>query len=429
MHTAENSDPRAPGTRLVEELGIGLEFSAPDPGRHRILALLAVGTMINYLDRTVLGIAAPSLSSELKLSPEALGVAFSAFGWSYAMGQLPGGWLLDKLGNRVTYFLSVTIWSLFTLLQGLTRGLPSLVACRFGLGIAEAPCFPLNNRVVMAWFPAGERARATAVYTVGEYVGLTFTPLLLWITNRFGWRAMTYAVGSAGIAFGFLWWKQYRDRVGPSIDRPNSSVSWRGLGRLLRLRPIVGASIGQFGGNSTLVFFLTWFPTFLAHERGMDWIRSGFFAILPFIAAGCGVMGGGWFSDGLLRRGHSLTFARKLPVIAGLLGASTIILANYATSDAVVIAVMSVAFFAQGMTGLGWAVMSEIAPLSMMGLSGGLFSLAANLASILTPLIIGLILGRTGSFYWALAYVAAMAMLGALSYLFVLGEIKRIELD
>ena len=430
MKTAESPDPQAHGTpQSVEPRAMDHELSVPDPRRHGVLALLAVGTMINYLDRTVLGIAAPSISSELMLSPEALGLAFSAFGWSYAMGQVPGGWLMDKLGSRLTYFLSVIVWSLFTFLQGFARGLPSLFAFRFGLGLAEAPCFPLNNRVVMAWFPAGERARATAVYTVGEYVGLAFTPLLLWITNRFGWRAMTYAVGLAGIGFGIVWWTQYRDREVSTGARPRAKASWRDISRLLKMRPILGTSIGQFGGNSTLVFFLTWFPTYLAQERGMDWIRSGFFAILPYIAAGCGVLGGGWFSDRLLRRGRSLTFARKLPVIAGLLGSSTIMLANYAESDLVVISVMSVAFFAQGMTGLGWAVMSEIAPLSMMGLAGGLFSLAANLASILTPLVIGFVLGWTGSFYWALAYVAAMAMLGALSYVFVLGEVKRIEMD
>jgi len=139
-------------------------------------------------------------------------------------------------------------------------------------------------------------------------------------------------------------------------------------------------------------------------------------------------MAGGWLSDNLMRQGRSLSFARKLPVIVGLLGSSTIILANYASSDTVVIVVLSAAFFAQGMTGLGWAVISEIAPLSMMGLTGGIFNFAANLAGILTPLVIGFILGATGSFYWALAYVAAMAMIGALSYIFVLGKVERIVL-
>jgi ACS family D-galactonate transporter-like MFS transporter len=287
---------------------------------------------------------------------------------------------------------------------------------------------------VAEWFPERERARATAVYTVGEYVGLAcFGPALFWVLSRFGWRTLFYLVGATGIAFGVAWWALYREpQSGPGarVSRPPSqhALSWTGVRRLLGFRQVWGASIGQFGGNSTLVFFLTWFPTYLARERHMDWIRSGFFAVLPYFAAGCGVMVGGWLSDRLLRQGRSLSFARKLPVIVGLLGSSTIILANYATSDSLVIAVLSAAFFAQGMTGLGWAVISEIAPVSMMGLTGGIFNFAANLAGILTPLVIGFILGATGSFYWALAYVGAMAMIGALSYIFLLGQVERIQL-
>lgn len=186
---------------------------APSPARYKVLALLATGTMINYLDRTVLGVAAPELSASLKLSPEALGVVFSAFGWSYAAAQVPGGWVLDRLGNKLTYFLSVVMWSFFTLLQGFARGIPSLFAYRFGLGLAEAPCFPTNGRVVAEWFPERERARATAIYTAGEYVGLAaFGPLLYWISSVFTWRAMFFAVGLMGLLFGAAWWLLYEER-------------------------------------------------------------------------------------------------------------------------------------------------------------------------------------------------------------------------
>src|SRR5688572_13604244 len=143
----------------------------PTRARFIVLALLAVGTMINYLDRTVLGIAAPSMTSELALSPAVLGVVFSAFSWTYAAAQIPGGIFLDRFGSRVTYFLSVSVWSLFTLLHGFATGLYSLLAFRFGLGVSEAPCFPTNGRVVATWFPQQERARATGIYTVGEYLG------------------------------------------------------------------------------------------------------------------------------------------------------------------------------------------------------------------------------------------------------------------
>src|SRR5665213_1923236 len=147
-----------------------------------VLTLLAVGTMINYLDRTVLGIAAPSVASEFHLSPEVMGILLSAFSWAYVAGQIPGGMLLDRAGARLTYFVAVTGWSVFTLFHGLASGLYSLMGARLGLGIFEAPCFPTNNDVVTTWFPQQERARATAVYTVGEYLGLAcFGPVLAWI--------------------------------------------------------------------------------------------------------------------------------------------------------------------------------------------------------------------------------------------------------
>jgi sugar phosphate permease len=142
--------------------------------RFFILGLLTIGTMINYLDRTVLGIAAPLLREELAIDAVTMGIVFSAFSWTYAAMQIPGGIFLDRFGSKLTYFLSLTFWSLSTLLHGLATNLASLLAFRFALGVSEAPCFPTNGRVVATWFPQQERAFATGVYTVGEYVGLAF---------------------------------------------------------------------------------------------------------------------------------------------------------------------------------------------------------------------------------------------------------------
>ena len=413
-----------------------MPFRSPDvrPSRRRfrVLALISVGTMINYLDRTVLGVAAPSLSADLHISATTMGIIFSAFSWSYAASQIPGGWLLDRIGTRLTYFLAVTFWSFFTLLQGFAVGVASLLTFRLGLGVSEAPCFPTNGRVVATWFPEHERAQATAAYTVGEYLGLAcFGPLLFWISRQFGWRPLFWLVGIAGLLFACVWWVMYRDPEpsGPTAKSvPAAPVNWAQIGKLLRYRQVWGASIGQFGGNSTLVFFLTWFPTYLAKERHMDWMRAGFYALLPFLAAACGVLLGGWGSDTLLKRTGSRNLARKLPLIAGLFGASTIILANYVTGDALVIAIFSIAFFFQGMTGLGWTVISDVAPAEMLGLTGGIFSFAANLAGVATPIIVGAIFDATGSFFYALAYVGAAALLGAFSYVFVLGNVERIVL-
>src|SRR5689334_130453 len=295
-----------------------------------ILTLVAVATMVNYLDRTVLGIAAPYLTKELALDAAAMGIVFSAFSWSYALLQIPGGIFLDRFGTRTTYSLALTLWSGFTAFMGVVTSLPMLLVTRVGVGIFEAPCFPANSRILATWFPQHERARANAIYSVGQYAGIAFLSVpLFWITETFGWRGLFLVVGAIGVLFAFLWRAVYRD---PSHSKMVNDeelryieaggggeyrgqplrLEWRQVRALLRHRQVVGASIGQFGGNSTQVFFLTWFPTYLVTARGMTFLQAGALAALPYIAASIGVLFGGFVSDFLLKRSGSANFARKL---------------------------------------------------------------------------------------------------------------------
>lgn len=413
--------------------------------RFMILALVSGGTLINYLDRSVMGIAAPAISSDLGLNAAMMGIIFSAFSWTYAASQIPGGILIDRLGTKLTYWLALTLWSLFTGLQGLAQGFASLLGMRLAVGMAEAPCFPTNSRVVATWFPQSERARATGIYTFAEYVGLAFlSPLLFWVLHAYGWRVLLLGVGAVGILYGILWWAKYHEphqsrtankaeldyiREGGGVvdgGQQASRFAWSQIPALLKHRNMLGICLGQFACNSTNVFFLTWFPTYLVTERHMPWLKVGWVAVLPFIAASVGTLFGGWLSDTLLRRGYSLNLARKLPVITGLLTASVIVLANYVQSDALVIAILCVAYFAQGMSALAWMIVSDIAPKGLLGLSGGVFNLFANAAGIVTPLTIGLIVSATGSFVWALAFVAAITVFGALCYLFMVRDLTRL---
>ena len=374
-----------------------------------------------------------------------MGIVFSAFSWTYAAAQIPGGIFLDRVGARVTFCLSVTLWSFFTLLQGLSGGLTSLLLFRLGLGVAEAPCYPTNSRVMSIWFPQAERARATGTYSVGQYFGLAFlSPILFAIAAAFGWRSLFLIVGALGILFGVIWYVGYRDpgasklvnkaeldhiEAGGGLGHaaPRVKFQWKHVRFLMSQRQIVGASIGQFAGNSTLVFFLTWFPTYLATERHMAWIKVGFYAVLPFIAASIGVVVGGVVSDQLLKRTGNASIARKLPIVAGLFLASTIVAANFLNSDQLVIAVLSVAFFGQGMVNLGWTLITDVAPKQLIGLTGGVFNLCANLAGIVTPLVVGFIVKATGSFFYALGFIGVVALIGALSYIFILGPVRRVE--
>lgn len=419
----------------------------PTRARFGVLALICFATMLNYADRAVLGVAAPAMTAELAISPAVMGLIFSVFSWTYAAAQIPGGILLDRLGTRLTYTFSLLLWSLFTLLHGFAYGVAALIAFRLLLGIAEAPCFPTNSRVLCTWFPQHERARANGVYAVGQYFGLAFlSPLLFWIVAAWGWRSLFFIFGAVGLAYGVIWYLAYRDpeqsrsvneaelehiRAGGGLCPPGAAIdfSWATVGKLLRKRQILGASIGQFCGNSTLVFFLTWFPTYLATERHMDWLKSGIYAVLPYIAASVGVLLGGYISDTLIKRTGSANVGRKLPVVAGLLLASTIVLANYVDSNALVIAIMSVAFFGQGMVNLGWTLISDVAPKPLIGLTGGVFNFCANLAGIITPLVIGFVVAGTGSFYGALAYIGVLALIGAAAYIFIIGDVRRVEID
>jgi ACS family D-galactonate transporter-like MFS transporter len=419
----------------------------PTRARFGILVLISMATLINYLDRSVMGVAKPELVAELKISPEVMGLIFSAFSWTYALAQIPGGFVIDKFGTRLTYAFSLGLWSLATAMHGFMNSVAGLVSARLALGVAEAPCFPANSRVLSTWFPQQERAKATGVYTVGEYIGLGFLiPVLAWIMATFGWRSLFWIVGAMGILFAFVFYTFYREPNesakanqaerdliaaggGFSSGAPSLAFSWSRVLRLGTTRQIAGASIGQFCSNSTLVFFLTWFPSYLADERGMDFIKSGFMVSLPYLAASVGVMIGGFGSDWLIKRTGSASIGRKVPIIAGLLLCASMISANFLESNAAVIAVMSLAFFGQGLAGLGWTLLSDVAPKEMMGLTGGLFNFFTNLAGIITPLVVGFVVGATGSFYGALAYIGALGILGALAYLFLLGPVERVTID
>ena len=418
----------------------------PTKIRIGILVLITLATMLNYLDRSVMGVAKPALVDELHISPEVMGLIFSAFSWTYAFAQIPGGVVLDKLGTRLTYALSLGLWSLATAFHGMMNSVAGLLSARLALGLAEAPCFPANSRILSIWFPQQERAKANGIYTVGQYTGIGFLiPVLSWVVVTYGWRSLFYIVGVLGIGFALVFYSLYRDpQESKKVNQgeldliaagggfvggaPSVPFSWSNIWKLISTRQIAGASIGQFCSNSTLVFFLTWFPSYLVEERGMSFIKSGFMVSLPYIAAAIGAVLGGTVSDWLIRKTGSPSIGRKAPVITGLLLTSSMIAANYVDSDALVIAIMSAAFFGQGLAGLGWTLLSDVAPKEMLGLTGGLFNFFTNLSGIVTPIVIGVAVGATGSFVGGLAFVGALGLIGAASYIFILGPVERVSI-
>jgi len=421
----------------------------PTRTRFVIMALLFVSVVINYLDRANLSIAAPLLGKELAIDSVKIGLVFSAFGWSYVLFQVPGGWLVDLVHPRTLYAVLIALWSAATALLGFSASLAMLFALRLAIGALEAPSFPINNRVVTTWFPERERATAIGFYTSGQFVGLAFlTPVLMYLQVHFGWRSVFISVGLLGIVWAAAWYIVYRGPLtyrganpaeielirqgGGLVDLSEQSVgsakrafNARDFGQVLSNSKLWGLYIGQYAATSTLWFFLTWFPTYLVQYRGMSFQQAGFLASLPFLGAFVGVLCSGLLSDFLVRRGVSLSVARKTPIVTGLLLSTSIIGANYVRTPTWIIVFMALGFFGNGLASITWSLVSAVAPKRLIGLTGGVFNFIGNMSSITVPVIIGTLV-RGGDFSLALGYISGMALIGALSYILVVGRIERL---
>ncbi|GHH47597.1 MFS transporter [[Pseudomonas] boreopolis] len=427
--------------------------------RYLILLMLFVVTTINYADRATLSIAGSSVQSELGISSIEMGYIFSAFGWAYVLGQIPGGWLLDRFGSKRVYGISILTWSLFTLLQGFIGWVPvamavgTLFVLRFLVGIAESPSFPGNSRIVAAWFPTKERGMAAAIFNSAQYFAtVAFAPLMGWLVHAWGWEHVFLVMGGVGVVIAIIWKRvihspreypglsrqelDYIASNGGLVDMDSASKAvnkakgsqWHYIKQLLGNRMLLGVYIGQYCITTLTYFFLTWFPVYLVEQRGMSILKAGFVASLPALCGFAGGVLGGFISDSLIRRGFSLTAARKIPIVGGMLLSTSIVGCNYVSAEWMVVGLMALAFFGKGIGALGWAVVSDTSPKEISGLSGGLFNTFGNTAGITTPIVIGYIVASTGSFEWALVFVGISAFVAVVSYLFVVGEIKRVEL-
>lgn len=429
------------------------------PTRYLILLIIFIVTAVNYADRATLSIAGTDVAKELQLDSVSMGYIFSAFGWAYLLMQIPGGWLLDRFGSKRVYTYSLFFWSLFTFLQGFVDVFPlawagvSMFIMRFMLGFSEAPSFPANARIVAAWFPAKERGTASALFNSAQYFSLAlFSPLLGWLTYAWGWEHVFTVMGAIGFVLTFAWVKfvhnptdhprmtreelEYIAANGAVVDMDHKKAGddkkagpkLDYIKQLLSNRMMLGIFFGQYFLNTITWFFLTWFPIYLVQEKGMSILKVGLVASIPALCGFVGGVLGGLFSDYLIKRGSSLTVARKVPIVMGMLLASSIILCNYTDNTALVVALMALAFFGKGFGALGWPVISDVAPKEIVGLCGGVFNVFGNVASIATPLVIGYMVKELHSFNGALVFVGCSALMMMVCYLFVVGDIKRMEL-
>lgn len=413
--------------------------------RWLILAMLFLTVVINYMDRANLSITMPAIASDLKIDTVKQGLILSAFGWTYAFLQIPGGWFIDHVKPRVLYPLCLLLWSLSTLFMGFAGSFVAIFALRLLVGIFEAPAYPINNKVATMWFPEKERASAIGIYTSGQFIGLAvLTPVLTWLQHVTSWHWVFIFTGIVGVVWALVWYLTYRApleskraneaeiahlREGKALvdleGDPNTKKEpfrWSDFVVVMSSRKLWGIYLGQFCLTSTMWFFLTWFPTYLVKYRHMNYIKSGFLVSLPYIAAMVGVVAGGLISDALMRRGMSLGASRKIPIITGLLLSTAILGANFTTSTPVVIACMTIAFFGNGFASITWSLVSALAPKRLLGLTGGMFNFIGNMSSIATPIVIGALITPT-SFAPAFIYMTVVTLLGICFYVFLVGKV------
>jgi len=427
--------------------------------RFLIVAILFAVSCFSYGDRVALSIAGAAMAKNIALDPLKLGYLFSGFSWAYVLGQLPSGGLLDRFGSKRVYGFSILAWSICAFLTGLAGYLAASAAFTviFGLrllsGLAQAPVFPGNGRIVASWFPTSERGLASAIFNSSQYFALLiFAPIFGCIVHVSRWKSCFWFMGALGIVLTLVWFRNiYGVMQHPSISSAEvdyianggglvntdqgtnanvrtSPLTLSAIKMLLSHRMLVGVYIGQYCIVTLTWFFLTWFPIYLAQARHMSIVKVGFAAALPGLCGGFGGILGGIISDGLLKNGRSLTFARKAPIMAGMALSTTMIACNYAHSQALMLLLMSISFFGKGIGALGWTVISDTSPKGMIGLNGALFNLIGNMAGITTPIIIGYIVQKTGSFDDALIFVSLTALCAIISYGPIVGEIKRLEL-
>ena len=430
--------------------------------RYTILAMILFLATVAYADRAILSIAGPGLVKQFGLSTVQLGYVLSAFSWAYVIGQIPGGLLLDRLGTKTLYGVTLVMWSVATILVGfigevttdVSAALALLFALRFALGFIEAPSFPANGRVAVMWFPKDERGLATSLFASASYFAVAiFSPFAGWLVAKFGWPAPFFALGVIGLASAVVWYAlMHEPRKHPrmssaeldhiiaggamiDIDTKQERLSrpvlsWKVARMLLGNRMLWSAYIGQYCVIALSYFFITWFPIYLVQARGMNIMHAAFATMVPALAGFFGGIAGGLISDRLIKLGWSVSWARKTPYIIGMAVGGSLVLSSVIESNVVIICLMALAFFGKGVAaGAGtWAVVSDTAPREAVGLAGAVFNCVGNIGGIVTPIAFGYIVHATGGYSAGLYFVGAHCLVAALVYLLMMGKIERVQM-
>jgi MFS family permease len=389
------------------------------PATTGVLALLCAMYFINYVVRVNVSTAAAVFQPELGLTNTQVGMVFSAFAYPYLAFQIAGGWVADRFGARRALTVFALIWSSATVLMGLANSLSGLILGRVLVGIGVS-ALPVATRAMSNWTPAGKRGFAQGITHAFARLGNALTPpLVAWLILLVSWRGSFVVIGAVSVTWAFVWALYFRDDPAdhPAITafdlarlpaKRAKRVERVPLSRLAaRMMPV---TLVYFCYGWTLWFFLAWIPSYFLHSYQLKLSSSALFSSGVFLAGTCGDFLGGVVTDRVFERTHNRTTARRNMIVFGFLASTLFMLPVLMVHSLSIVALcLSLAFFFAELTvGAFWAIPMDIAP-RYSGFASGFMNSGSALAAIVSPLIGGYIIDKTGR--WEMTFVAGIALL------------------
>jgi MFS transporter, ACS family, D-galactonate transporter len=425
---------------LTSDVSAAQPVSRFSPELSRLAILLALSIFINYIDRGNLAIAAPLLKDDLRLSLYQLGILFSSFFWSYAIFQIVSGWLVDRFPVNWVLALGILLWSAATFGTGLVRGFTLLLAMRLILGIGESVAYPSYSKIISRHFSESQRGRANSFISAGQACGPAIGTLLGgMLIVHVGWRLFFVLFGVAS-SLWLLPWLKYLRKPARSIE-PGPALAIDGVEillasesasasilQILQQRSAWGTFAGLFAYNYIWYFFITWLPTYLVRDRQFSVKTMSVVTGLAFFVLAASALVSGWLSDKWIAAGGTPTRVRKTFTGAGPIIAASIVLVGILANHAAAVTILMLTCIGLGMcTSNLWSVTQTLAGPATSGKWTGLQNFTGNLAGWIAPTLIGLIVQRTGSFFYVFVITSVVTLLGAVSWVFIVGPVKPIQ--
>ena len=430
--SASETLPKIRKTTAASEASGGRASSRIGYFRWIICALLLFGTTKNYMDRNVLGVLKETLQHTLGWSEVDYGNLTVVFQAGYAVGMLVVGWVIDRLGTRLGYALSMVFWSLASMGTALCNSLGSFGVARGFLGLTEAAIFPASIKAVAEWFPKKERALATGIFNAGTNVGAMLAPVAVaWISLRWGWRGAFVGIGGIGFVLLALWLILYqKPEEHPRLSKaeldyirsdPQDAVKKIPWITLFPLRQTWTFAVGKFLTDPVWWFYLFWIPGFLQDKHGLSLTKLGPPLIAIYLIADIGSVVGGWISSFLIRRGRSINASRKTALLICAIGVIPVVFAYRVESTwSAVLLIGLAAACHQGFSANLYTITSDMFPAEAVGSVTGIGGMAGAIGGLLIAAVVGHVLQWTGSYMIPFviagsAYLVALGMIQLLS--------------